>query len=157
MVQVTFEIPDHLLGPFYHAVGRVLQDAQDDGAAEPTESDLNEWSVFNVDEAAVVWRKFSPRAQAVFSLLMDNPGIAIPADEIAAKIGLSNGRHGLAGVVAWPSRQCAELRYLPPFRFDNSAAPNEAGTYWMDPETAELFRAVRQRSTAKATRRPDTD
>ncbi len=70
---------------------------------------------------------------------MDNPGIAIPADEIAAKIGLSNGRHGLAGVVAWPSRQCAELRYLPPFRFDNSAAPNEAGTYWMDPETAELF------------------
>jgi hypothetical protein len=152
MVQVTFEIPDHLLGQFYHAIGGVLQDAQHDSAAEPTEPDLNEWSVFNVDEAAVVWRKFSPRAQAVFSLLMDNPGVAIPADEIAAKIGLANGRHGLAGVVAWPSRQCAELDFVPPFRFDNSAAANEAGTYWMDPQTAELFTLVRKRSMAKMAR-----
>lgn len=157
MVQVTFEIPDHLLGQFYIAVGRVLHGAQDEDATEQTEPDLNEWSVFNADEAAAVWRKFSPRAHAVFSLLMDNPGIALPADEIAAKIGLTNGRHGLAGVVAWPSRQCAELGFLPPFRFDNSAAPNEAGTYWMDPETAELFRAVRQRSMAKSKPRLDTD
>jgi hypothetical protein len=157
MVQVTFEIPEDLLGKFYAAVGRALQNAQDERDAGQAEPDLNEWSVFNVDEAAVAWRKFSPRAQAVFSLLVDNPGIAIPADEIAAKIGLTNGRHGLAGVVAWPSRQCAELGYLPPFRFDNSAAPNEAGTYWMDPETAELFRVVRQRSTAKSTPRLATD
>ncbi|HTX82305.1 MAG TPA: DUF6416 domain-containing protein [Streptosporangiaceae bacterium] len=152
MVQVTFEIPDHLLGQFYHAVGRVLQDAQDDGAAEQTEPDMSEWSVANVEQAARVWRKFSPRAQAVFSLLMDNPGIAVPADEIAAKIGLANGRHGLAGVVAWPSRQCAELGLLPPFRFESPAAPNETGTYWMDPETAQLFRAVRQTSMAKSSR-----
>ncbi len=69
---------------------------ENDRVTEQTEPELNEWSVFNADEAAVVWRKFSPRAQAVFSLLMDNPGIAIPADEIAAKIGLTNGRHGLS-------------------------------------------------------------
>jgi hypothetical protein len=157
MVQVTFEIPDHLLGQFYMAVGRVLHSAPDESAAEQIEPQMSEWSVLDGDDAAVAWRKFSPRAQAVFSLLMDNPGIAIPADEIAAKIGLTNGRHGLAGVVAWPSRQCAELGFLPPFRFDNSAAPNEAGTYWMDPETAELFRGVRQRSTAKSPPRLDSD
>jgi hypothetical protein len=150
MVQVTFEIPEHLLGQFYLAVGRALQNGQDEGAAEQAEPAMSEWSVLDVDDAAVVWRKFSPRAQAVFSVLMDSPGIALPADELAAKIGLTNGRHGLAGVVAWPSRQCAELGFVPPFRFDNSAAPNEAGTYWMDPETADLFRAVRQRSMTKS-------
>jgi hypothetical protein len=159
MVQVTFEIPEHLLGQFYLAVGRALQNAQDESDAEQAEPEMAEWGTFGGDDeqAAQAWRKFSPRAQAVFSLLMDNPGIAIPADEIAAKIGLSNGRHGLAGVVAWPSRQCAELGFQPPFRFDNSAAPNEAGTYWMDPETAELFRTVRQRAKAKSTQRLDTD
>ncbi len=31
------------------------------------------------------------------------------ADEIPVKIGLANGRHGLAGVVARPSRRCAEI------------------------------------------------
>jgi hypothetical protein len=152
MVQVTFEIPERLLGQFYIAVGGVLKRAQLESALEEAEPRLREWGIFAGDDqqAAIAWRKFSPRAQAVFSLLMDNPGIAIPADDIAAKIGLTNGRHGLAGVVAWPSRQCAELGFMPPFRFDNTAAPNEAGVYWMDPETAELFTAVRNRSRAKS-------
>jgi hypothetical protein len=154
MVQVTFEIPERLLGQFYMAVGRVLKRAHDYTVEQETEPQPREWGIFAGDDqhALQAWRKFSPRAQAVFSLLMDNPGIAMPADEIAAKIGLTNGRHGLAGVVAWPSRQCAELGYLPPFRFDNSAGPNEAGSYWMDPYTAELFRAARQRSMAKSSR-----
>jgi hypothetical protein len=152
MVQVTFEIPERLLGRFYRAVGRVLMRTQLEGSRLEAEPQLHEWGTFagDDDQAHMAWRKFSPRAQAVFSLLMDSPGVAIPADEIAAKIGLINGRHGLAGVVAWPSRQCAELGLLPPFRFDNSAAPNEAGSYWMDPDTAELFRAARQTSMMKA-------
>jgi len=153
MVQVTFEIPERLLGRFYIEVGVVLKRAQYESAAEEAAPQLREWGTFagDDDQAVAAWRKFSPRAQAVFSMLMENPGIAMPADLLAAKIGLANGRHGLAGVVAWPSRQCAELGLVPPFRFDNSAAPNEAGTYWMDPETAELFTAARQRSMAKST------
>jgi Family of unknown function (DUF6416) len=152
MVQVTFEIPEHLLGQFYIAVGKVLSRAQHESAAEEAEPQLHEWGTdaFDDDLADTAWRKFSPRAQAVFSLLMDNPGVAMPADDIAAKIGLSNGRHGLAGVVAWPSRQCSELGLVPPFRFDNSAALNDAGSYWMDPETAEVFIAARERSMAKS-------
>jgi hypothetical protein len=154
MVEVTFDIPERLLGQFYVAVGGVLKRAQLESAAEQAEPQLREWGTFggDDDQAAAAWRKFSPRARAVFSLLMDNPGNALPADELATRIGLTNGKHGLAGVVAWPSRQCAELGYVPPFRFDNSAAPNEAGTYWMDPQTAELFVAARQRSMARPTR-----
>ena len=78
--------------------------------------------------ADMAWRKFSPRAHAVFALLMENPGVAMQADEIAVKIGLANDRHGLAGVVAWPSRQCAEMGRTPPFRYESPPAPGETGS-----------------------------
>lgn len=150
MVQVTFEIPNRLLGEFYIAVGIALKGAQLESAAGEAPRELHEWGTeaFDSELAPRAWRKFSPRAQAVFSLLMDSPGVAMSADDIAAKIGLANGRHGLAGVLAWPSRQCAELGLTPPFRFDNPAAPGETGSYWIDQETAELFVTVRAKSLA---------
>jgi hypothetical protein len=148
LVQLTFEVPDRLLGAVYIAVGRVLKEAQPRSAPEQADEALHDWGLqaFDGELAVMAWRKFSPRAQAAFSLLMDNPGVAMSADEIAAKIGLANGRHALAGVVAWPSRQCAEMGLNPPFRFENPAAPGETGNYWMDPETARLFTAARDRS-----------
>lgn len=148
LVQLTFEVPDRLLGAVYIAVGRVLKEAQPRSAPEQAAEALHDWGIeaFDAELAVMAWRKFSPRAQAAFSLLMDNPGVAMPADEIAAKIGLANGRHALAGVVAWPSRQCAEMGLNPPFRFENPAAPGETGSYWMDPETARLFAEARDRS-----------
>lgn len=151
LVQVTFEIPERLLGSFYIAVGLVLKQTQHQGATEQEGRELRDWGTdpFDHEHARMVWRKFSPRAQAAFSLLMETPGVAMSADEIATKIGLANGKHGLAGVLTWPSRQCAELGLAPPFRYDNPAAPGETGSYWMDPETAELFSGV-----AQATRSP---
>jgi Family of unknown function (DUF6416) len=141
MVEVTFEVPERLLGQFYTAVGVVLKRAQDANR----EPDVQDWDLMAFDDelAKMVWRKFSPRAQAVFSVLMDNPGEAIPADELAAKVGLAYGRHGLAGVVAWPSRQCAEVHRVPLFRYEAAEKPGETGAYWMDPRTAKLFLAAR--------------
>jgi hypothetical protein len=141
VVEVTFEVPERLLGDFYTAVGAVLKGAQ----LANREPEVLDWDVMAFDDelAKMVWRKFSPRAQAVFSVLMDNPGEAIPADELAAKIGLANGRHGLAGVVAWPSRQCAEVHRVPLFRYETAEKPGQTGAYWMDPRTAKLFLAAR--------------
>ena len=149
MVELTFEVPDRLLGQFYIAVGAVLKRGHVQRTTPQAEPELHDWGTeaFDSERAHKAWRKFSPRAQAVFSLLMENPGTPMQADDIAAKIGLANGRHGLAGVVAWPSRQCAEMGLTPPFRFD-SPAPSETGSYWMDPETARLFIAARERSLA---------
>lgn len=153
MVELTFEIPDRLVGDVYVAIGLVLRRAQQDsaGTGDFAEPELHGWGAesFDAERVDMAWRKFSPRAQAVFSLLMDNPGVAMSADEIAVKIGLANGRHALAGVVAWPSRQCAEMGLNPPFRFDVPTAPGETGSYWMDPETARLFAGARERSLAK--------
>jgi uncharacterized protein DUF6416 len=153
MVELTFEVPDRLLGQFYTAVGFVLKRQQDLSTTAQAEPELHDWgtAAFDDELAHRAWRRFSPRAQAVFSLLMENPGTAMQADEIAAKIGLANGRHALAGVVAWPSRQCAEFGLAAPFRFDSPDAPGETGSYWMDPETARLFIAARERSLATRT------
>jgi Family of unknown function (DUF6416) len=153
MVELSFEVPDRLVGHVYIAIGAVLKRGQQSTTAKE-EPELIDWGVTEAfaDEAELAdmaWRKFSPRAQAVFALLMENPGVAMQADEIAVNVGLANGRHGLAGVVAWPSRQCAEMGRTPPFRYEGSPAPGETGTYWMDPETAQLFIAARERSLAK--------
>jgi len=120
------------------------------------EPDVQDWDLMAFDDelARMVWRRFSPLAQAVFSVLMDNPGEAIPADELAARIGLANGRHGLAGVVAWPSRQCAEVHRLPLFRYEAAEKPGESGAYWMDPRTAKLFLAARDSYSGAAGRSP---
>jgi hypothetical protein len=154
MVQVTFEIPDTALALFYLYVGHAMEEAEPEGSGGASGQDvsvLHDWGTDHRDDevAQMAWRKFSPRAQAVFSLLMDNPGIALSADDIASKIGLSNGRHGLAGIVAWPSRQCAELGLAPPFRFDGPAAPGETGSYWMDAEAAALFISARSEYQAR--------
>lgn len=153
MVELSFEVPDRLVGQFYSAVGMVLKRAQK-GSPADEEPELHDWGETKAfaDEAELAdmaWRKFSPQAQAVFALLMESPGVAMPADEIAVKIGLANGRHGLAGVVAWPSRQCAEMGRTPPFRYDSPLDPGGSGSYWMDPETAQLFIAARERSLAR--------
>ncbi len=144
MAKVTFEIPDRLLGQFYVAVGAVLKRGYAASTEEGAERTLHDWGTesFDSEQVARVWRKFSPKAQEVFSLLMENPGVAMSADDIARRVGLASGRHALAGLVAWPSRQCAELGLVPPFRFEGPTAPGETGSYWMDPETAELFGRV---------------
>lgn len=154
-MELTFDVPDRLVGRFYIAVGSVLRGAQeqDTTAETETEPELHEWAAetFDSERAGQAWRKFSPRAQAVFSLLMENPGVSLTADEIAAKVGLANGRHSLAGLVAWPSRACADMGLMPPFRVEAPGAPGEVASYWMDPETARLFLDARERAQAKRT------
>ncbi len=152
MVELSFEVPDRLVGQVYVAIGAALKRGQQSTTAEE-EPEPHDWGGTEAfaDEAELAdraWRRFSPRAQAVFALLMESPGVAMQADEIAVKIGLANGRHGLAGVVAWPSRQCAEMGRTPPFRYESPPAPGETGSYWMDPETAQLFIAARESSLA---------
>jgi hypothetical protein len=140
MVQVTFEIPDHLLGSFYVVVGATLNKARPDVADE--HAPPVDWGTapgdLEFESAREVWRKFSPPAQAVFSLLIDNPGVAVTGEDIASKLDIPNGKRGVAGIVAWPARHCADAGYVPLFRCEDAD-----GGYWMDPDTADLFARVR--------------
>jgi len=138
VVQVTFEIPERLLSRFYTLVGFVLQQARPDEPEEPASP--ADWDNVDLDfeSAREVWRKCSPRAQDVFSLLIDNPGLAMTGEDIASKLDIPNGKRGVAGIVAWPARHCADAGYVSLFRCDDAD-----GGYWMDPDTADLFARVR--------------
>jgi uncharacterized protein DUF6416 len=144
MARVTFEVPDKLLGEFYTAVGVVLKRGQDRVDAPPAEEQkLRDWvptsgDYLYAEERQAVWRRFSPRAQALFSLLIDTAGEIMTGDEIAQRLDIPNGKHGVAGIVAWPARHCAEMGFNPPFRYDP-----DGGGYWMDEATASLFAEVR--------------
>ena len=50
MVQVTFDIPERLLGRFYMAVGRVLMRPQLEGSRQEAEPQLHEWGTFGGDD-----------------------------------------------------------------------------------------------------------
>jgi Family of unknown function (DUF6416) len=139
-VQVTFDIPDKLLGEFYLHVGATLNMAREQD--EPAEDTLAmDWATDNYGDdltARGIWRQFSPKAQAVFSLLIENSGVTMTGDEISQKLDIPNGNRGVAGIVAWPARRCAEAGRPSLFRFSEAD-----GGYWMDPDAAELFAEVR--------------
>jgi hypothetical protein len=100
-------------------------------------------------DAEALWAKYSKNARGMFSLLMDNPGKEFTGDEIAEAVGIPNGAHGVAGVLAWPGRHGAEIgRFLPTsFREDE-----ETGlTYYrMTADQAELFKAAREKVEGSA-------
>lgn len=100
-------------------------------------------------DAEALWAKYSKNARGMFSLLLDNPGKEFTGDEIAEAVGIPNGAHGVAGVLAWPGRHGAEIgRGLPTsFREDE-----ETGlTYYrMTAEQAELFKAAREKVEGSA-------
>src|SRR5207247_3163795 len=92
--------------------------------------------------ARVVWEKFSPRAKALFSLLMDHPGHKVLGEDLAATLNIPNGKSGVAGVLAWPARHCAAVNRVVPWRWEDG--PEGGGAYyWVDQEVADLFKKFR--------------
>jgi hypothetical protein len=149
-LEITVKVPEGYLGEFYLSLGRVWRNAEDEarnGAddTDAAESDLGDWvdNDFELDIAGQVWRKFSSNAKAMFSLLMDNPGDAMTGEELAERLGLPNGKYGVAGILAWPGRHCAAVDRVLLCRFEEASAPGASGTYWIDQEVANLFTKVR--------------
>ena len=102
------------------------------------------WTNSNDDLALArsVWGKFSPRAKALFSLLMDDPGRKVSGKDLASTLDIPNGASGVAGVLAWPARHCAAVNRVGPWRWEYRSEEDKA-YYWIDPEVASLFKKVR--------------
>ncbi len=61
--------------------------------------------------------------------------------EVAARVGLEKGSHGVAGILAWPGRYSRHLDRVLPIATDGRA---DGGTdYYMEPDVAALFAAAR--------------
>jgi hypothetical protein len=107
--------------------------------------DVHAWSADDADQAAWLYRKLAPPARELFDLLAGSPGTRVGGEQLAKQLDLDKGAHGVAGILAWPGRYSRHLSRVMPIATEGRA---DGGTdYYMDPETAELFRTARERPT----------
>ena len=101
------------------------------------------WSDADADAAAWLYGKLAPPARALFDVLIDAPGRRLSGNELAARLKLDKGAHGVAGILAWPGRYSRKLGRELPLATEGRA---DGGTdYYMDPAVAEIFAAARAR------------
>lgn len=163
MTDITVPVPDDRTAEFYQFFGLWLAGSlslpgspagamETPGKASETAQPKHiAWGTTAQDHADAVklWKKYSPRARAVFSLLMDNPGKEFTGGQIAKEANIPNGSHGVAGVLAHPGRHGIKMgRGLPSHWRDDVDA--NASYYWMDDERADLFKAARAEVEEKA-------
>ncbi|MCU0257576.1 MAG: DUF6416 domain-containing protein [Solirubrobacteraceae bacterium] len=99
------------------------------------------WTEDDAEDAGWLYRRLSDPARELFDLLAAAPGERHSGNELAARLGLDKGAHGLAGVLAWPGRWCRKLGREFPI---TTTARDDGGTdYAMTPEVAALFAGAR--------------
>jgi Family of unknown function (DUF6416) len=145
MIDVTVKVPEDRVGEFYEMVGRWLTGEElAVGALGSPVTGLKDWtdSPEDLTLARVVWEKLSPRAKAIFSLLMDNPGEKVSAEDLASACDIPHGIYGVAGAMSWPGRHCAAVNRHLPVKWQEGS-DDSGGLYWFEPETADLFSKAR--------------
>ncbi len=156
---ITVPVPDERIAEFYQFFGLWLAgalsltetqqspaetSATDAPPAEPQKRKAWTGSDEDLEDAIHLWGKFSKHARAFFGLLINNPGTHYTGHQAAEAVGIPNGAHGVAGVLAWPGRHAwAIQRYLPSRWKDDEDAG--ASYYWMTPELAKVFKAAREK------------
>ena len=104
------------------------------------------WSAADGDAATWLYGKLAPPARALFDLLIDAPGERMSGNDLAARLKLDKGAHGVAGILAWPGRYSRKLGRELPLATEGR---EDGGTdYYMAPAVAELFAAARERMRA---------
>ena len=109
------------------------------------------WSANDAEQAVWLYRKLAPPARELFDLLADNPGQRIGGEQLARRLELEKGSHGVAGILAWPGRYSRHLNRVLPIATEGR---DDGGTnYYMDADTAALFQAARASPPAAMTAR----
>ena len=154
--QVTVAVPEERVPEFYAWFAAFL--ASEPGTPPPVggrgrrgprgsrrHHDAEAWSADDADQAAWLYRRLAPPARELFDLLAGSPGTRIAGEHLAKQLGLDKGSHGVAGILAWPGRYSRHLNR--PMPIATEGRPDGGTDYYMDPETAELFRSARGRSS----------
>jgi hypothetical protein len=153
--QVTVAVPEERVPEFYSWFAAFL--AAEPGTSPPVawrggrgprgmrhHGEASTWSAQDADQAAWLYGKLAPPARALFDLLADAPGGRFGGEDIAKRLGLEKGAHGVAGILAWPGRYSRHLGRALPIATEGRA---DGGTdYYMPPDTAALFAAARTRT-----------
>jgi hypothetical protein len=158
--QVTVAVPEERVPEFYSWFAAFL--AAEPGTPPPMsghgrrgprgqrhQSEARVWSAEDADQAAWLHRKLAPPARELFDLLADAPGERFGGEEIAKRLELDKGSHGVAGILAWPGRYARHLGRVLPILTE---ARQDGGTdYYMEPGVAALFAAARAEAADKPT------
>lgn len=149
--QVTVAVPEERVPEFYSWFATFL--ASEPGAPPPWgrggrsprgprhHGEARAWSADDADQAAWLYGKLAPPARELFDLLADAPGERFGGENIAKRLGLDKGAHGVAGILAWPGRYSRHVDRVLPIATDGRA---DGGTdYYMEPVVAALFATAR--------------
>ncbi len=151
--QVTVPVPEERVAEFYAWFGAFLASESGSGpgpgpgrggfgggrgrrGARPAGT-ATPWSAHDGELATWLRGRLAPAARELFDLLAAAPGRRFSGNEVAARLGLEKGAHGVAGILAWPGRYCRHLERALPIATECRA---DGGTdYYMEPVVAELF------------------
>jgi len=146
--QVTVAVPEERVAEFYLWFAHFL-------AGEPATwggrrrgfgpprggPDAAAWTAQDADQARWLYAKLAPPARELLDLLIDAPGERFSGNDIAARLRLEKGAHGVAGILAWPGRYSRKLGRTLPIATEGR---DDGGTdYYLEPDVAELFAAAR--------------
>lgn len=155
--QLTVAVPEERVPEFYAWFARFLASepggpfgapgSRGRGRGWRWEGERRSWTAGDGEEAAWVYGRLSDPARALFDMLIDAPGQRVAGNEVARRLGLDKGAHGVAGILAWPGRWSAKLGRAFPIE---TVARDDGGTdYTMSPETAAVFAAARERARGR--------
>jgi hypothetical protein len=150
--QVTVAVPEERVAEFYAWFAAFL--TAEPGTAPPLSErgrrrrrglrpsgDSQAWSADDADQAAWLYHRLAPPARELFDLLAGAPGERIGGEQVAKRLKLDKGSHGVAGILAWPGRYSRRLDRPLPIATEGRT---DGGTdYYMEPDVAALFRAAR--------------
>jgi len=159
--QVTVAVPEDRVPEFYSWFAAFL--ASEPGTPPPVRgrgrhrprglrgpNEASPWSAEDADQAAWLYRKLAPPARQLFDLLIEGRGEQIGGEQIAKRLGLEKGAHGVAGILAWPGRYSRHLGRVLPIATEGRA---DGGTdYYMEPDVATLFAAARAQTDTSSSR-----
>jgi hypothetical protein len=151
--QVTVAVPEERVPEFYTWFAAFLE--AEPGGPPPSRGrgrrgrfgprhhgEAQAWSAQDADQAAWLYDKLAPPAQALFDLLLDGQGERFAGEEIAKRLGLEKGAHGVAGILAWPGRYSRHIgRVLP---IATEGRPDGGTDYLMEPDVLRLFTTARE-------------
>lgn len=155
--QVTVAVPEERVPEFYSWFAAFL--ATEPGTLPPfpgrvgrgpgrsRHGEARAWSADDADQAAWLYGKLATPARALFDLLADAPGQHFGGEDIAKRLGLEKGAHGVAGILAWPGRYSRHVSRVLPIATDGR--PDGGTDYYMEPEVAALFASARTQPHAR--------
>lgn len=130
-------------GPFPRSGGR----GRGFGAPWSPHGEPAAWSAQDADQAAWLYGRLAPPARELFDVLIDAPGRRFSGNEIAARLRLDKGAHGVAGILAWPGRYSRKLGRAFPIATEGR---EDGGTdYYLDEDVAALFAQAREAASPR--------